>query len=72
MRARASEVFERAEMVIKVKEPHRECEMLRQGRCCSPTHLAPTGAGEGLMKSGVTASLRDRHGANGSLPLLTP
>ena len=74
--ARASEVFERAEMVIKVKEPQpAECEMLRQGQVLfTYRHLAadPVQA-RGLMKSGVTAIAYETVTApNGSLPLLTP
>jgi len=74
--ARASEVFERAEMVVKVKEPQpAECEMLRQGQVLfTYLHLAadPVQA-RGLMKSGVTAIAYETVTApNGSLPLLTP
>src|SRR5467141_2505717 len=74
--ARASEVFERAEMVIKVKEPQpAECEMLRQGQVLfTYLHLAadPVQA-RGLMKSGVTAIAYETVTApDGSLPLLTP
>src|SRR5438874_2020557 len=54
--ARASEVFERADMVVKVKEPQpAECEMLRQGQVLfTYLHLAadPVQA-RGLMKSGA-------------------
>src|SRR4030081_1652101 len=74
--ARASEVFERADMVVKVKEPQPvECEMLRQGQVLfTYLHLpaAPVQA-RGLMKSGVTAIAYETVTApNGSLPLLTP
>ncbi len=74
--ARASEVFERADMVVKVKEPQpAECEMLRQGQVLfTYLHLAadPVQA-RGLMKSGVTAIAYETVTApNGSLPLLTP
>src|SRR3979490_2165609 len=74
--ARASEVFERAEMVIRFKEPQpAECEMLRQGQVLfTYLHLAadPVQA-RGLMKSGVTAIAYETVTApNGSLPLLTP
>ena len=74
--ARASEVFERAEMVIKVKEPQpAESEMMRQGQVLfTYLHLAadPVQA-RGLMKSGVTAIAYETVTApNGSLPLLTP
>src|SRR2546423_4306973 len=74
--ARASEVFERADLVVKVKEPQpAECEMLRQGEVLfTCLHLAadPVQA-RGLMKSGVTAIAYETVTApNGSLPLLTP
>jgi alanine dehydrogenase len=74
--ARAAEVFERAEMVVKVKEPQPlECEMLRQGQVLfTYLHLAadPIQA-KGLMKSGATAIAYETVTApNGSLPLLTP
>src|SRR3984893_7116252 len=74
--AHASEVFERADMVIKVKAPQPvECEMLRQGQVLfTYLHLAadPVQA-RGLMKSGVTAIAYETVTApNGSLPLLTP
>src|SRR6202043_3941100 len=72
----ASEVLQRPDMVIKVKEPQPvECEMLRQGQVLfTYLHLAadPVQA-RGLMKSGVTAIAYETVTApNGSLPLLTP
>ena len=74
--ARAAEVFERAEMIVKVKEPQPvECEMLRPGQVLfTYLHLAadPQQA-RGLMKSGATAIADETVTApNGSLPLLTP
>src|SRR2546430_3138941 len=74
--AQAGEVFERADLVIKVKEPQpAECEMLRQGQVLfTYLHLAadPVQA-RGLMKSGITAIAYETVTApNGSLPLLTP
>jgi alanine dehydrogenase len=74
--ARAAEVFERAEMIVKVKEPQpAECEMLRRGQVLfAYLHLAadPPQA-RGLMKSGATAIAYETVTApNGSLPLLTP
>src|SRR5262252_9573438 len=74
--ARAAEVFERAEMIVKVKEPQPvECEMLRRGQVLfTYLHLAadPQQA-RGLMKSGATAIAYETVTAkNGSLPLLTP
>src|SRR5215469_6719683 len=74
--ARAAEVFERAEMIVKVKEPQpMECEMLRPSQVLfTYLHLAadPQQA-RGLMKSGATAIAYETVTApNGSLPLLTP
>jgi len=73
---RATEVFERAEMVVKVKEPQSsECEMLRRGQVLfTYLHLAADPAqARGLMKSGATAIAYETvTGRNGSLPLLTP
>jgi alanine dehydrogenase len=73
---RAAEVFERAEMIVKVKEPQPvECEMLRPGQVLfTYLHLAadPQQA-RGLIKSGATAIAYETVTApNGSLPLLTP
>jgi alanine dehydrogenase len=74
--ARAAEVFERAELVVKVKEPQSsECEMLRRGQVLfTYLHLAADPAqARGLMKSGATAIAYETvTGRNGSLPLLTP
>ncbi|HEV3180692.1 MAG TPA: alanine dehydrogenase [Steroidobacteraceae bacterium] len=73
---RAAEVFEHADMIIKVKEPQPvECQMLRPGQVLfTYLHLAadPVQA-QGLMKSGATAIAYETVTApNGSLPLLTP
>lgn len=72
----AKDIFERAEMIIKVKEPQpAECAMLRPGQVLyTYLHLAPdptqTAA---LVKSGCTAiayeTVTDR---KGGLPLLAP
>jgi alanine dehydrogenase len=72
----AAEVFERADLVVKVKEPQpAECAMLRPGQVLfTYLHLAadPVQA-KGLMKSGTTAIAYETVTApNGSLPLLTP
>jgi alanine dehydrogenase len=72
----AAEVFERADLVVKVKEPQpAECAMLRPGQVLfTYLHLAadPVQA-KGLMKSGATAIAYETVTApNGSLPLLTP
>jgi alanine dehydrogenase len=73
---RAAEVFERADMIIKVKEPQPvECEMLRRGQLLfTYLHLAADAQqARGLMKSGATAIAYETVTApNGSLPLLTP
>jgi alanine dehydrogenase len=72
----AKEIFERAEMVVKVKEPQPvECAMLRPGQVLyTYLHLAPdpeqTAA---LVKSGaVCIAYETITGANGGLPLLAP
>ena len=74
--ANAAQVFERSEMIVKVKEPQpSECAMLRPGQVLfTYLHLAadPVQA-KGLMKSGATAIAYETVTApNGSLPLLTP
>jgi alanine dehydrogenase len=72
----AKEIFERAEMVVKVKEPQPvECAMLRPGQVLyTYLHLAPdpeqTAA---LVKSGaICIAYETITGANGGLPLLAP
>ena len=74
--ANAAEVFARADMVVKVKEPQPvECEMLRPGQVLfTYLHLAADPAqAKGLMKSGATAIAYETvTGRNGTLPLLTP
>lgn len=72
----AAEVFEKAEMVVKVKEPQAtECAMLRKGQLLfTYLHLAPDlPQTQGLVKSGCVAiayeTVTDR---NGRLPLLAP
>jgi alanine dehydrogenase len=72
----AAEVFARAEMIVKVKEPQPvECAMLRKEQVLfTYLHLAadPVQA-QGLIKSGCTAIAYETVTApNGSLPLLTP
>ncbi len=73
---RAEEVFARAEMVVKVKEPQaNERKQLREGQVLfTYLHLAPDPAQtRDLLESGVTAiayeTVTDR---NGGLPLLAP
>jgi len=72
----ASEVFERADMIIKVKEPQaNEIEMLREGQILyTYLHLAPDRPQtEGLIKSGaVCIAYETVELPDGSLPLLAP
>jgi alanine dehydrogenase len=70
------EIFARADMIIKVKEPQPgECAMLREGQLLyTYLHLAPDPQQTaGLVKSGCTAiayeTVTDR---KGGLPLLAP
>jgi alanine dehydrogenase len=74
--ADAAEVFAKADMVVKVKEPQpQECAMLRPGQILyTYLHLAPdpeqTAA---LVKSGaVCIAYETITGAGGGLPLLAP
>ena len=74
--ATAREVFDSAEMVVKVKEPQlAECKMLRPGQILfTYLHLAADAAqANALVASGATAIAYETVTApNGSLPLLTP
>ena len=72
----AQEVFAKADMIVKVKEPQpQECAMLRPGQLLyTYLHLAPdpeqTAA---LVKSGaVCVAYETITGPNGGLPLLAP
>ncbi|MHA1544652.1 MAG: alanine dehydrogenase [Alphaproteobacteria bacterium] len=72
----AEEIFAKADMIVKVKEPQPvECEMLREGQILyTYLHLAPdTDQTQGLIKSGAIAiayeTVTDAHGG---LPLLAP
>lgn len=72
----AAAIFERAEMIVKVKEPQpNECAMLRQGQLLfTYLHLAPDPTQtELLIKSGAHCvayeTVTDNHGG---LPLLAP
>ena len=74
--ADASAVFERAELIVKVKEPQpAECRRLRAGQVLfTYLHLAPDpDQAEALLASGCTAiayeTVTDAHGG---LPLLAP
>ena len=72
----AEEVFDRAELIVKVKEPQlTECGMLRPDQVLfTYLHLAADPAqAQALVKSGTTAIAYETVTADdGSLPLLTP
>ena len=72
----AAEVFQRAEMIVKVKEPQlEECGMLREDHILfTYLHLAADPAqAEALVNSGTTAVAYETvTSTDGSLPLLTP
>jgi alanine dehydrogenase len=72
----AAEVFESAELIVKVKEPQSaECAMLHRGQMLfTYLHLAPDRAqAEGLMASGCTAIAYETiTDDRGGLPLLAP
>jgi len=74
--ASAAEVFSRAELIVKVKEPlAQERKLLRRGQVLfTYLHLAADRElTEDLMASGVTAIAYETvTSAQGSLPLLTP
>ena len=72
----AAEIFARAEMIIKVKEPQpQECRMLRPGQTLfTYLHLAPDpGQTELLLASGATCIAYETVTSDGrGLPLLAP
>jgi len=72
----AAEIFKRAEMIIKVKEPQPiECKQLREGQILfTYLHLAPDPEQTKLLlQSGVTAVAYETvTDVNGGLPLLAP
>lgn len=72
----AEEIFARAEMIIKVKEPQpNECKMLHEGQLLfTYLHLAPDlRQAELLMESGCTAIAYETvTDERGGLPLLSP
>jgi alanine dehydrogenase len=72
----AKEVFDGADLVVKVKEPQLpECKMLRPGQVLfTYLHLAADAEqAKALMASGATAIAYETvTSADGSLPLLTP
>lgn len=74
--ATAKDVFDRADLIVKVKEPQMaECGMLRDDQVLfTYLHLAADPAqADALVKSGTTAIAYETVTADdGSLPLLTP
>lgn len=69
------EVFRRADMIVKVKEPlAAEYDLFRAGQILfTYLHLAPDRAQtEALLKAGVTAFAYETLEVDGELPLLTP
>lgn len=74
--ATAQEIFAKADMIVKVKEPQPvECQMLRENQLLfTYLHLAPDPEqAEGLMKSGCTAIAYETvTDEKGRLPLLAP
>ena len=74
--ASAAQVFEAADLIVKVKEPQpSEIKLLRRGQTLfAYLHLAPDPAqAKGLMASGVTAiAFETVTDAAGGLPLLAP
>lgn len=72
----AEEIFERAEMIVKVKEPQpQECAMLREGQLLfTYLHLAPDAEQTKLLlESGCTAIAYETvTDSMGGLPLLIP
>jgi alanine dehydrogenase len=74
--ASAEEVFEKADLIVKVKEPQpQECARLRPGQVLyTYLHLAADKVqAEALQKSGATCIAYETVTApDGSLPLLTP
>ncbi len=72
----AKELYEKADMIVKVKEPqHSEFKLLREGQILfAYLHLAPDLAqAEALLKSGCIAIAYETvTSADGGLPLLSP
>ncbi len=72
----AAEVFQKADMIVKVKEPQpQECRMLRPGQILfTYLHLAPDPEQtHALLKSGATAIAYETvTSPRGGLPLLAP
>ncbi|HEV7135199.1 MAG TPA: alanine dehydrogenase [Steroidobacteraceae bacterium] len=73
--ANAADVFAKAQLIVKVKEPQPvECRLLRPGQVLfTYLHLAPDPEqARALMASGATAIAYETVTRNGALPLLTP
>jgi alanine dehydrogenase len=74
--ASAAEIYAKADLIVKVKEPQpNECAMLREGQTIfTYLHLAPDPEQtKALMASGVTAIAYETvTSARGGLPLLAP
>ncbi|MBM3719686.1 MAG: alanine dehydrogenase, partial [Actinobacteria bacterium] len=73
--ATAAEVWSRAEMILKVKEPiAQEYPLMRQGQVLfTYLHLAASkDCTDALIKSGITAIAYETVDVNGYLPLLAP
>ncbi|MCC6471295.1 MAG: alanine dehydrogenase [Alphaproteobacteria bacterium] len=74
--ANAAEVFAKADMIVKVKEPQpQECKMLRKGQVLfTYLHLAADKAqAQGLAKSGsIAIAYETVTDVRGGLPLLAP
>jgi alanine dehydrogenase len=72
----AAEIFDKADMIVKVKEPQAaECKMLKPGQTLfTYLHLAPDpDQAKALLKSGCTAIAYETvTNARGGLPLLAP
>lgn len=72
----AEEIFERAEMIVKVKEPQpNECKMLREGQILfTYLHLAPDPTQTQLLKESgcIAIAYETVTQKGGGLPLLTP
>jgi alanine dehydrogenase len=74
--AKAADIFAKADMIVKVKEPQaNECKMLRKGQLLyTYLHLAPDpDQTKALVKSGCTAIAYETvTSPRGGLPLLAP
>ncbi len=74
--ASAKEIFDGAEVVVKVKEPQlEECRLMRAGQTLfTYLHLAPDPEqAKALLQAGVSAIAYETVGSpDGTLPLLTP